>query len=241
METLKFENYLEEQGLAKSSIRTNMMNIAKFFIFCKDNSISQDDICENVIKSYIDFIKKNYSNNTQLSNIQALRKFLSFIGRDDLQKYVFIGRNYSISDTATVGLTNDKLQRLLNFLPSLLKTNTFIRENARNALAVKLLLACKNIKTGELLELKFGDFILEQDIFVIKIKNKRAKVKSYFIEKEFEMLLPYRDLLDDYIFISKEKKLMGTIILRYNTLEIGKAVQIEGLIPSVLKKTYFII
>ena len=34
---------------------------------------------------------------------------------------------------------------------------------------------------------------------------------------------------------------MGTIILRYNTLEIGKAVQIEGLIPSVLKKTYFII
>ena len=122
MEALKFEKYLEEQGLAKSSIRTNMMNIVKFFNFCKDNSISQEDISENVIKSYIDFIKKNYSNNTQLSSIQALRKFLSFIGRDDLQEYVFVGRNYSISDTTTVGLTNDKLERLLDFLPSLLKT-----------------------------------------------------------------------------------------------------------------------
>ena len=89
MEALKFEKYLEKQGLAKSSIRTNMMNIVKFFNFCKDNSISQEDISENVIKSYIDFIKKNYSNNTQLSSIQALRKFLCFSHQATacLQKY----------------------------------------------------------------------------------------------------------------------------------------------------------
>jgi hypothetical protein len=239
MRDQEFREHLKTQGLKETSVYTNMINIFKFFNFCEKNGISEKDINADVIKSYVDYLQENFANNTQLLAVQSLKKFLSFIGKGDLKKYAFISRDY-VGNVINGGLTNAEFKRLLKFLPSLLEKTAFVRENARNSLAVKLLLACKNLKTGEILELKFGDFVLEKDTFIINANGKKAKIKAYFVEKEFEILLPYRDLLNDYIFVSKEKHLMGTTILRYNLLEIGKELKIDNLIPYTLRRTPFV-
>lgn len=233
-----FEQYIKSQKLAESSKKTILSMIQIFFNFCNDNKITEQSLNRNNVLDFLEHIR-TLSNNTQLSCIQALRKLAAFMKNDSLMENISVSRDYSIQDTKTL---NDKeLKKLLTYLPSLLNTEAFKRENARNALAVKLILACKNFTIHDILHLKFDNFELQGDDCIITFKNKRFSLKASFIQDELKALEDYKDLKEGYIFVSKVKNLVSGLGLRYNILEVGKGADIKNLLPIRLKKTPFII
>lgn len=233
-----FKEYIKSQELSKSTKKTTLYNIEVFYKFCKSHNITKENLNKNHILEYVEHIQ-SFSNNTQLSCIQALRKLMKCIDKSNLMDGVSISRDYSAKPN-TKTLSDMELKKLLDYLSKATNDTPIIIEKIRDCLIVKIILACKNMNNNEILKLKFSDFTLKDDKYTINCNGKKSYINANFIHKELELLKEKANYEDGYIFTSKlYKKPISVISFRYNILEIGKNIGIDKLVSGDIKRTIF--
>lgn len=234
----RFEKHIKEQNYKENTERIILSTIKKFYSFCEAENINIEQFSESDVKKYKQFLQKNLKNNAQLSCIQSLRKLIIFLGKDDLLGVASITRDYTKKHKI---LSSDDVENLLIYLEKLVASSENNYTDIRNVLGIKLILCCKNLRCNEMFSLKYDDFVLEGNEYVITFGNKKSKIKASFIEKELQILSSYKDLKDGYVFVSRNKNLLDSVTFNYNVTEIGKNVNIENLCPIDLKRVPFFI
>lgn len=163
--------------------------------------------------------KLNISKSTKKTYLKGIRNFFIFISDNNDEGFTYerFFRKLKIADSTRAEeklryLSEDKVQKLLEYLERLLKKKTY---NAyRDSLLIKLLLHSA-LRISEALKVTLGDIAIDQDddeILVIKVmgkgeKQQVARIVASHIQAELDYFTNTLGLeKDEQIFVTKSGK-----------------------------------
>lgn len=198
---LNFLEYLEiEKGRSILTVRNYDHYLQDFASFAKTKNIeTPEKIDLELIKQYrLGLNRTNISKNTQNYYLIALRSFLKFLAKNDIQTLAAEKIELAKTDEHQITFLNTEELEELIAKPDL------TTPQGRRDKAILDLLFSTGLRVSELCGLKITDINLER--FEFSIKGKGGKIRVVFLDLEskqsLQNYLKYRTDKSEYLFVS---------------------------------------
>lgn len=198
-----FLEYMEiEKGRASASAKNYDRYLKHFAYFAKENeALYPEQITQELVTKYRLYTNrqaKPLSKRTQNYYLIALRSFLKYLAREDIESLAANKIELAKVDERQITfLTEEEMTRL--FSKPDLKTIQGIRDQA-----ILFLLFSTGLRVSEICGLKKKDINLKEDEF--SVKGKGGKVRVVFLDeaakKALDQYLKSRQDNSEYLFIS---------------------------------------
>ena len=186
------ENILTKKNLSKNTFISYKNDIIQFQKFLNLNEI--ENIDENKIKNYVDFLAKKYSTTSHCRKLSSLKNFFSFLDEKNLIKQNFFDSTEFPRFKRTIPkiLSEEQIKRIIN-----LSYKDSTHRGVRLSLMLEILYAT-GIRISELVSLKIGN--ISDDYSFIIILNKGRK------ERVVPLISTVQNILKEYLNILQNTK-----------------------------------
>lgn len=205
-----FEKNLKILNLSKNTIKNYTFDILNFIKFIQENkkkkSISTEDLNIELIKNFIVKLKINLKNKSINRKIQTIKKFLKFISYNYEIEFKFIEKLKNIRTEKNLPkvISDQDIKKIIDYLINRQKP---IWQNTRDALIIEMLYST-GLRISELCNLKFTDFLINEDFIHIKGKGNKTRsipILSNLNEKidNLKNLYPFQIKNEDFLFLKR--------------------------------------
>ena len=200
------ENILTKKNVSKNTFMSYKNDLQQFQNFFNFNEIENVD--EDKIKSYVNFLAKNYSTASHCRKLSALKNFFIFLEEKKLIKYNFFDSTEFPKFKRTIPkiLSEEQIKKIIN-----LSYTDSTDKGLRLSLMLEMLYAT-GIRISELVSLKLSDISDDCSFIIILNKGRRERIVP-LISKVQNILKKYLNILQDnkaksnknYLFPSNSK------------------------------------
>ena len=200
------ENILTKKNVSKNTFMSYKNDLQQFQKFFNLNEI--ENVNEDKIKSYVNFLAKNYSTASHCRKLSSLKNFFIFLEEKKLIKYNFFDSTEFPKFKRTIPkiLSEEQIKKIIN-----LSYNDSTNKGLRLSLMLEMLYAT-GIRISELVSLKLGDISDDYSFIIILNKGRRERIVP-LISKVQNILKKYLNILQDnkaksnknYLFPSNSK------------------------------------
>ena len=187
------ENILTKKNLSKNTFMSYKNDLIQFQKFLNLKEI--ENIDEGKIKSYVNFLAKNYSTTSHCRKLSSLKNFFSFLDEKNLIKQNFLHSTEFPKFKRTIPkiLSEQQIMSIIN-----LSHKDTTEKGLRLSLMLEILYAT-GIRISELVSLKIGN--ISDDYSFIIILNKGRK------ERIVPLISKVQNILKKYLKILQNKKI----------------------------------
>ena len=187
------ENILTKKNLSKNTFMSYKNDLIQFQKFLNLKEI--ENIDEGKIKSYVNFLAKNYSTTSHCRKLSSLKNFFSFLDEKNLIKQNFFHSTEFPKFKRTIPkiLSEQQIMSIIN-----LSHKDTTEKGLRLSLMLEILYAT-GIRISELVSLKIGN--ISDDYSFIIILNKGRK------ERIVPLISKVQNILKKYLKILQNKKI----------------------------------
>ena len=200
------ENILTKKNVSKNTFISYKNDLQQFQNFFNLNEIENVD--EDKIKSYVNFLAKNYSSASHCRKLSSLKNFFIFLEEKKLIKYNFFDSTEFPKFKRTIPkiLSEEQIKKIIN-----LSYNDSTYKGIRLSLMLEMLYAT-GIRISELVSLKVGNISDDYSFIIILNKGRKERIVP-LISKVQNVLKKYLKILQDnkakssknYLFPSNSK------------------------------------
>ena len=200
------ENILTKKNLSKNTFMSYKNDLQQFQKFFNLNEI--ENVNEDKIKSYVNFLAKNYSTASHCRKLSSLKNFFIFLEEKKLIKYNFFDSTEYPKFKRTIPkiLSEEQIKKIIN-----LSYNDSTDKGIRLSLMLEMLYAT-GIRISELVSLKLADISDDYSFIIILNKGRKERIVP-LISKVQNILKKYLNILQDnkaksnknYLFPSTSK------------------------------------
>ena len=200
------ENILTKKNLSKNTFMSYKNDLIQFQKFLNLKEI--ENIDEDKIKSYVNFLAKNYSTTSHCRKLSSLKNFFSFLDEKNLIKQNFFDSTEFPKFKRTIPkiLSEQQIMSIIN-----LSHKDTTEKGLRLSLMLEILYAT-GIRISELVSLKIGDISDDYSFIIILNKGRKERIVP-LISKAQNILKKYLKNLqnnkikssDNYLFPSNSK------------------------------------
>ena len=186
------ENILTKKNLSKNTFMSYQNDLKQFQEFLNLKEI--ENIDEDKIKNYVDFLAQNYSTSSHCRKLSSLKNFFSFLDEKKLIKHNFFDSTEFPRFKRTIPkiLSEEQIKKIIN-----LSYKDSTEKGLRLSLMLETLYAT-GIRISELVSLKIGN--ISDDYLFIIILNKGRK------ERIVPLISRVQKILKEYIKILQNNK-----------------------------------
>ena len=191
------ENILTKKNLSKNTFLSYKNDIEQFQKLLNLKEI--ENIDEEKIKSYIDFLAKNYSTTTHCRKLSSLKNFFNFLDEKNLikQNFFYSTEFPKFKRTIPKILSEEQIKKIIN-----LSYKDSSQKGMRLSLMLEILYAT-GIRISELVSLKIGN--ISDDYSFLIILNKGRK------ERIVPLISNVQSILKKYLNNSRDNKIKSSI------------------------------
>ena len=200
------ENILTKKNLSKNTFMSYKNDLQQFQKFLNLNEI--ENVNDDKIKDYVNFLAKNYSTASHCRKLSALKNFFIFLEEKKLIKYNFFDSTEFPKFKRTIPkiLSEAQIKKIIN-----LSYNDSTDKGLRFSLMLEMLYAT-GIRISELVSLKLADISDDHSFIIILNKGRKERIVP-LISKVQNILKKYLNILQDnkaksyknYLFPSNSK------------------------------------
>ncbi|GIR25751.1 MAG: tyrosine recombinase XerD [Alphaproteobacteria bacterium] len=200
------ENILTKKNVSKNTFMSYKNDLQQFQKFLNLNEI--ENIDEDKIKSYVNFLAKNYSTTSHCRKLSSLKNFFIFLEEKKLIKQNFFDSTEFPKFKRTIPkiLSEEQIKKIIN-----LSYKDSTDKGIRLSLMLEMLYAT-GIRISELVSLKIGDISDDYSFIIILNKGRKERIVP-LISKVQNILKKYLNILQDnkakssknYLFPSNSK------------------------------------
>ena len=200
------ENILTKKNVSKNTFMSYKNDLQQFQKFFNLNTIENVD--EEKIKNYVNFLAKNYSTASHCRKLSSLKNFFIFLEEKNLIKYNFFDSTEFPKFKRTIPkiLSEEQIKKIIN-----LSYNDSTDKGIRFSLMLEMLYAT-GIRISELVSLKLADISDDHSFIIILNKGRKERIVP-LISKVQNILKKYLNILQDnkaksnnnYLFPSNSK------------------------------------
>jgi len=200
------ENILTKKNLSKNTFMSYKNDLIQFQKFLNLKEI--ENIDEDKIKSYVNFLAKNYSTTSHCRKLSSLKNFFSFLDEKNLIKQNFFDSTEFPKFKRTIPkiLSEQQIMSIIN-----LSYKDTTEKGLRLSLMLEILYAT-GIRISELVSLKIGNISDDYSFIIILNKGRKERIVP-LISKAQNILKKYLKNLqnnkikssDNYLFPSNSK------------------------------------
>ena len=164
------ENILTKKNVSKNTFMSYKNDLQQFQKFFNLNEIENLD--EDKIKNYVNFLAKNYSTASHCRKLSSLKNFFIFLEEKKLIKYNFFDSTEFPKFKRTIPkiLSEEQIKKIIN-----LSYNDSTDKGIRLSLMLEMLYAT-GIRISELVSLKLGDISDDYSFIIILNKGERREL-----------------------------------------------------------------